>query len=94
MRAAKPAEFLDAEHSAETVDPILIEDQVNLGIAPDLAGALAQLSDRDREVIALRFGGGMNGPEIATALGLTLANVQQILSRSLRRMRDALEDAC
>lgn len=91
MRAAKPAESLDTDDSAETADPVLIEDQVNLGIAPDLAEALARLSDRDREVIALRFGGSMNGPEIAAALDLTLANVQQIISRSLRRMRDELE---
>ena len=31
------------------------------------------------------------GPEIAELLGLSLANVQQILSRSLRRLRATLE---
>ena len=46
--------------------------------------------DRERELIALRFGGDLNGPEIAELTGLTLANVQQILSRSLRRMRAEL----
>ena len=30
----------------------------------------------------------MTGPEIAELTGLTLANVQQILSRSLRKMRE------
>jgi RNA polymerase sigma-70 factor (ECF subfamily) len=63
----------------------------NLGIDPDLAEALATLSPRDREVVALRFGGDLTGPEIATMTGLQLANVQQILSRSLRRMRARLE---
>jgi RNA polymerase sigma factor (sigma-70 family) len=53
--------------------------------------ALSKLSPRDREVIALRFGGDLNGPEIAEMTGLSLANVQQILSRSLRKLRDALE---
>ena len=38
-------------------------------------------------MIALRFGGDLTGPEIAELIGLTLANVQQILSRSLRRLR-------
>ena len=59
--------------------------------SPELAGALAQLSDRDREVIALRFGGDLTGPEIAELMDLSLANVQQILSRSLRKLRALLE---
>ncbi len=64
----------------------------DLGIAPDLAGALANLPPRDREVIALRFGADMTGPEIAELSGLSLANVQQILSRSLRKLRATLEE--
>jgi RNA polymerase sigma-70 factor (ECF subfamily) len=64
----------------------------DLGIDPDLAAALAALSPRDREVIALRFGADLAGPEIAALEGLSLANVQQILSRSLRRLRAALEE--
>ena len=55
--------------------------------------ALATLSQRDREIIALRFGGDLTGPEIAELLGLSLANVQQILSRSLRRLRAELDPA-
>jgi RNA polymerase sigma-70 factor (ECF subfamily) len=59
--------------------------------SPELLEALSQLSERDREVLALRFGGDLTGPEIASLLGLTLANVQQILSRSLRKLRGLLE---
>jgi RNA polymerase sigma-70 factor (ECF subfamily) len=65
--------------------------QPDLGIEPDLAEALAELVPRDREVLALRFGGDLNGPEIAATTGLSLANVQQILSRSLRKLRGRLE---
>ena len=35
----------------------------------------------------------MTGPEIAQLLNLTLANVQQILSRSLRKLRGLLDEA-
>jgi RNA polymerase sigma-70 factor (ECF subfamily) len=71
-----------------------VEDAgVDLGLDPALARALAELSGRDREVLALRFGGDRTGPEIAEMLDLSLANVQQILSRSLRRLRAALEAA-
>jgi RNA polymerase sigma-70 factor (ECF subfamily) len=59
--------------------------------SPDLQDALATLPERDREVLALRYGGDLNGPEIAAMLGLTVANVQQITSRSLRKLRGLLE---
>ncbi len=62
-----------------------------LGIEPDLERAMEALSDRERELIAMRFGGELTGPEIAELTGLTLANVQQILSRALRRLRSELE---
>lgn len=60
-------------------------------LSPALAAALAALSDRERQVIALRFGGELSGPEIAELLGLSLANVQQIASRALRKLRARLE---
>jgi RNA polymerase sigma factor (sigma-70 family) len=63
----------------------------SLGLSPELESALGRLSTRDREVIALRFGGDMSGPQIADALQLSLPNVQQILSRSLRKLRAELE---
>jgi RNA polymerase sigma-70 factor (ECF subfamily) len=66
-------------------------DERGLGPTPELAQALEQLSERERELIALRFGGDMTGAQIAELTELSLANVQQILSRSLRRLREALE---
>jgi RNA polymerase sigma factor (sigma-70 family) len=70
----------------------LISEDSDLGLASDLADALEQLGQRERELIALRFGGELNGPEIAEFTGLSLANVQQILSRSLRKVRAQLEE--
>ena len=59
--------------------------------SPELSEALGRLNDREREILALRFGGDLSGPQIAELLDLTLANVQQITSRSLRRLRELLE---
>lgn len=73
--------------------PLIEGPELRLGTSPDLLAALQQLGDRDREVVALRFGGDLNGPEIAALLDLSVANVQQILSRSLRRLRALLEEA-
>jgi RNA polymerase sigma factor (sigma-70 family) len=73
-------------------EPASVEpDERVLGPEPELARALGCLGERERELIALRFGGDMTGPEIAELTGLSLANVQQILSRSLRGLRAELE---
>lgn len=61
--------------------------------SPELHDALSQLASREQEILALRFGADMTGPEIAALMDLTLANVQQIISRSLRKLRHSLEDA-
>ena len=63
----------------------------DLGLDPELNAALQSLSPRDRQVVALRYGGDLTGPEIAELMGLSVANVQQVLSRSLRRLRTLLE---
>lgn len=65
--------------------------QQSLGLEPELAQALTSLPDRDREIIALRYGADLTGPEIATLTNLSLANVQQIISRSLRKLKTALD---
>lgn len=75
----------------ERLLPGVAGPEQRLSAAPELIEALAQLSDRDREVLALRFGGDLTGPEIADLLDLSLANVQQIVSRALRKLRALLE---
>ena len=60
--------------------------------SPELLAALSELPQRDLEVLALRFGGDLDGPEIASILELSVANVQQIQSRSLRKLRALLTE--
>ena len=85
----QPLDDLDGGHDALVASA----DEPDLGLEPDLEQALASLGAREREIIALRFGGELSGPEIAELMDLTLANVQQILSRSLRRMRGVIQEA-
>jgi RNA polymerase sigma-70 factor (ECF subfamily) len=78
----------------ETIDDRLMPpaagaDQRAFGSA-ELSDALSELTEREREVLALRFGGDLTAAEIAPILGLTLANVQQITSRALRKLRTLL----
>jgi RNA polymerase sigma-70 factor (ECF subfamily) len=76
---------------AETSGPVVPGPEERFGASAELTEALARLSDRGREVLALRYGGDLTGPEIADLLGLNLANVQQTASRSLRKLRELLE---
>lgn len=62
-----------------------------VGVGRELESALTALGERERELIALRYGADLSGPQIASVTGLTVANVQQILSRPLRRLRAELE---
>jgi len=65
--------------------------EASLGVSPELAEALGRLSRRERGILALRFGADLRGPEIAELLDMSLANVQQTMSRALRRLRKQLE---
>jgi RNA polymerase sigma factor (sigma-70 family) len=53
-------------------------------------GWLGELAPRERDVLAMRYGADMTAAEIARALELTEANVHQISSRALRRLRAIL----
>jgi RNA polymerase sigma-70 factor (ECF subfamily) len=75
----------------EAPESSLAVTEPEVGIAAELAVALEALGDREREVLALRYGADLPGPDIAHMLDLSLANVQQILSRTLRRLRADLE---
>lgn len=57
----------------------------------ELTEALDALGEREREVLALRYGGDLSGADVAALLGLSVANVQQISSRALRKLREVLE---
>jgi RNA polymerase sigma-70 factor (ECF subfamily) len=61
------------------------------GLSPELETAFTDLEERERELIALRYGADLPGPQVAALAGLSLANVHQILSRALRKLRDRLD---
>jgi RNA polymerase sigma-70 factor (ECF subfamily) len=91
-RAAAPeARQVAIEDVPLSALPVETGAKGSFGLEPELADALGALAQRDREVLALRYGADLTGPEIVELTGLTLANVQQIISRSLRRLREILE---
>ena len=75
----------------ESPNPAVPGPEAQVTTSTELSAALATLSDRDLEVLALRFGGDLSNTEIAELLDLSLSNVQQIVSRSLRKLRTQLQ---
>jgi RNA polymerase sigma-70 factor, ECF subfamily len=57
-----------------------------------LTTLLMQLPDRDRELIALKYGAGLTNRAIANVTGLTESNVGTILHRVVRHLRTEWED--
>jgi RNA polymerase sigma-70 factor (ECF subfamily) len=56
-----------------------------------LLAAVADLPERERELIALKFGAGLTNREIAKLTGMKDGNVGVILFRTLRKLRNVLE---
>jgi RNA polymerase sigma factor (sigma-70 family) len=65
------------------------EDWVQRRLDQDeLRGWLSVLSEREREVLALRYGADLQAADIGRLLELSPANVHQIISRALRTLRE------
>lgn len=52
-----------------------------------LAALLQQLPERDRELLAMKYGAGMTNRAIATATGLSESNVGTIVHRAVQILR-------
>ncbi len=57
-----------------------------------LAVLLARLPDRERELVALKYGAGLTNREIARLSGLSETNVGTILHRTVQRLREEWEE--
>ncbi len=90
-RRRRPTVSLDlvVEHAAPDLSPVekLMhqEDLVRLRVA------LATLSEREQEIIRLRFAGGLGNQEIAQVLRLRPGHVAVLLYRALHKLRAHLQ---
>lgn len=76
----------DAAHVAAGPTP---EDQAaRRSDAAHLARLLKGLSERDRELLALKYGAGLTNRAIAQATGLSESNVGTLLHRATQTLRD------
>ena len=89
-----------SDHFADGPSPVvaLPEEAVAGELATDSAGridlhrAVAGLAERDRELVALRYGADLTARQIGELLELRTNAVEVALHRALQSLREALED--
>lgn len=74
----------------DVASPEDVEEKI--GTRLTLAAGLSDLSDKDQELIALRYGADMSARQIGRELGMTPGAVDVAIHRALERLRKALED--
>lgn len=58
----------------------------------ELRGALTSVGERDRQILLLHAWEGLDGLELAEALGISRSGADAALSRARKRLRDAWHD--
>jgi RNA polymerase sigma-70 factor, ECF subfamily len=76
---------LDPAMVTESGSPLLDDE-----VLTRLGWALAELGDRERNCVALRFAGGLKVAEVADVLGISTGAAKMTLSRVLRGLADSM----
>ena len=84
-----------AELVGEPPDPgAAVEDGAEVGLRrAALRQAIAALSARERELVALKFFAGLTNPEIARVIGVSETNAGTRLHRVVEKLRRACDEA-
>lgn len=81
---------LDLAEIEDTAAPGQLEEDAVRRL--DLARTVATLDERDRELIALRYGADLTANQIGALLGMHTNAVEVALHRALTRLRTELQD--
>lgn len=87
-RASRPP--MDLDDAAAVAD--VAEHDARVEATARVAAALAMLEPIDRDIVALRFGGGLPFREVGAAVGLAEAAAATRLHRAIKRLRSLLEE--
>jgi len=82
------------EGDVEDVGAPTLDDHAETALRREVVrAALAGLDGPDRDLVALKFQGGLSNTEIASALGISESNVGTKLHRAVTKLREACHDA-
>lgn len=69
-------------------EPLDVDHAGRIADVDEITRALARLSERDREILLLHAWEGLDGNELADALGISRSGAQAALSRARARLRE------
>ena len=91
-RQRRPLVPLELAEDQQAPDPSPAEAVMRGEELSRLRDALVTLSEREQEIIRLKFGGGLGNQEIGKVLRLRAGHVAVILYRALRKLRAQLQE--
>ena len=92
LRRRKRRATLEAD--PEDVGAPSLDDHAETALRREVVrAALARLEAHERDLVALKFQGGLSNTEIADALGLSESNVATKLHRTVTKLREACREA-
>jgi RNA polymerase sigma-B factor len=83
----------DEQESTSTIADMLGEEDQELDLVDlrvSLRPLLAQLPEREQRILSMRFFGNLTQADIAAQLGISQMHVSRLLSRTLRKLRQAM----
>ncbi len=88
----QPRRDVALSHATKHADDQVVEETVERqGEVEKLLALLERLSDRDREIIALKYGADLSNVEIARVLKLSETNVSTLIYRIVGKLREEWE---
>ncbi len=81
-------EYEDILESDENIENKISSRETN----SELLKVLENLDDRERNIISYKFGAGLQNVEIAEIMNLSPTNVGSILYRSMKKLKELLEE--
>ncbi|MFC2023502.1 RNA polymerase sigma factor [Chloroflexota bacterium] len=91
-RSWRPTMPLESAAEQTTSTPSPPEAVMNREQVDRVRAVLLKLSEREQELIRLKFGAGLSNQEIAAVMRLKAGHVAVILYRALRKLRSWLEE--
>jgi RNA polymerase sigma-70 factor (ECF subfamily) len=91
-RRRRHRDALSLDEHPVLLDTLAADDELGRRLDRDeVRSWLVGLSERERDLLALRYGADLTARDIAGLTELSEANVHQILSRALRKLRQRTE---
>jgi RNA polymerase sigma factor (sigma-70 family) len=86
-RRKRQAQLATEPPDEATADPA--DDAERLVRRTTVSAAVRELPPREREIVALKFAGGLTNSELARVLGVSESNAGTLLHRAMTKLREA-----